>query len=128
MVTVNSSESPIMLTIRLLAFFISASVVAGCAVGPDYRKPDIALADQFMGQTQLENRSAVSNATLAAWWFRERLAGPRRRLVGWLWRPAIEPFRPAGTRTKPGYGAGFRTHSASTVRLGKRRSSVTPFG
>lgn len=57
-----------MFTIRLLALLMSASVVAGCAVGPDYRKPDITLADQFIGQTQLENRSAVSNATLAAWW------------------------------------------------------------
>jgi len=57
-----------MFTIRLLALLMSASVVAGCAVGPDYRKPDIILADQFIGQTQLENRSAVSNATLAAWW------------------------------------------------------------
>lgn len=57
-----------MLTIRPLALLMSASVMAGCAVGPDYRKPDITLADQFIGQTQLENRSAVSNATLAAWW------------------------------------------------------------
>jgi NodT family efflux transporter outer membrane factor (OMF) lipoprotein len=58
-----------MFSLRSFALLISASVVAGCAVGPDYRKPDITLADQFIGQTQqLENRSAASNATLAVWW------------------------------------------------------------
>jgi NodT family efflux transporter outer membrane factor (OMF) lipoprotein len=57
-----------MFSIRPLALLISASVVAGCAVGPDYRKPDVTLADQFIGKSQLETRSAVSNATLAAWW------------------------------------------------------------
>jgi NodT family efflux transporter outer membrane factor (OMF) lipoprotein len=57
-----------MFSLRSFALLISASVVAGCAVGPDYRKPEVPLADRFVGQTQLESRSAVSNATLAAWW------------------------------------------------------------
>lgn len=53
---------------RPLALLLSASLVAGCAVGPNYRKPDLALPDHYIGQTQLENRSAISNANLATWW------------------------------------------------------------
>lgn len=57
-----------MFSCRPLALLLSASFVAGCAVGPDYRKPDLALPDHYIGQTQLENRSAISNTDLATWW------------------------------------------------------------
>lgn len=57
-----------MLSFRPLALLLSASFVVGCAVGPDYKKPDIALPDHYIGQAQLENRSATANATLANWW------------------------------------------------------------
>jgi NodT family efflux transporter outer membrane factor (OMF) lipoprotein len=53
---------------RPLALLLSASVVAGCAVGPDYKKPEVPLPDHYLGQTQLEQRSATSNANLATWW------------------------------------------------------------
>ena len=53
---------------RPLALLLSASLVAGCAVGPDYRKPEVPLPDHYLGQTQLEQRSAISNANLATWW------------------------------------------------------------
>lgn len=53
---------------RPLALLISASLVAGCAVGPDYKKPEVPLPDHYLGQTQLEQRSATSNANLATWW------------------------------------------------------------
>jgi NodT family efflux transporter outer membrane factor (OMF) lipoprotein len=57
-----------MLFRRPLALLLSASLVAGCAVGPDYKKPDIPLPDHYLGQVQLEKRSAISNANLATWW------------------------------------------------------------
>lgn len=53
---------------RPIALLLSVSFITGCAVGPDYRKPDIALPDHYLGQAQLEMRSAVSNANLATWW------------------------------------------------------------
>lgn len=53
---------------RPLALLLSASIVAGCAVGPDYRKPDVALPDHYLGQVQVEKRNAISNANLATWW------------------------------------------------------------
>ena len=57
-----------MLIFRPLALLLTASFVTGCAVGPDYRKPDLRLPDQYIGQSQLDNRSALSNANLATWW------------------------------------------------------------
>jgi NodT family efflux transporter outer membrane factor (OMF) lipoprotein len=57
-----------MFSCRPLALLLSASFVAGCAVGPDYRKPEVPLPDHYLGQTQLEMRSATSNANLATWW------------------------------------------------------------
>lgn len=57
-----------MLSRRPLALLLSASIVAGCAVGPDYRKPDVALPDHYLGQVQVEKRNAISNADLATWW------------------------------------------------------------
>lgn len=53
---------------RPLALLLSASFVAGCAVGPDYKQPDIPLPDHYLGQAQLEKRSAITNANLATWW------------------------------------------------------------
>ncbi len=57
-----------MLSFRPLALLLSANFVVGCAVSPDYRKPDIALPDHYIGQAQLEKRSATANSTLANWW------------------------------------------------------------
>lgn len=53
---------------RPLALLLSASIVAGCAVGPDYRKPDVPLPDHYLGQVQVEKRNAMANAELATWW------------------------------------------------------------
>lgn len=57
-----------MFSCRPLALLLSVSFMAGCAVGPEYKKPDMGLPDQYLGQTQLEMRDAVSNANLATWW------------------------------------------------------------
>ncbi|HUE90498.1 efflux transporter outer membrane subunit [Pseudomonas sp.] len=53
---------------RILALLISASLSAGCAVGPDYIRPDTPLPEQYLGQTAVEQRHAAANADLIAWW------------------------------------------------------------
>ena len=50
------------------ALILSASLMAGCAVGPDYRRPDTALSDSFLGQPSVEQRPATMLASLVAWW------------------------------------------------------------
>lgn len=57
-----------MLISRPLTLLLAAGLVAGCAVGPEYRQPDVALSDRYLGQTQLEKRNALPNANLATWW------------------------------------------------------------
>lgn len=54
-----------MTTIRLLAAAVAAVAATGCAVGPDYRRPDAPVPDHYLGQP-----ASVQNPTagLAAWW------------------------------------------------------------
>ncbi len=49
-------------------FLASALLVSGCATGPDYRRPDVAVADHFMGERAVAAREAPSKADLATWW------------------------------------------------------------
>jgi NodT family efflux transporter outer membrane factor (OMF) lipoprotein len=51
---------------RYLAFLLS--VLTGCAVGPDYRPPEIALPAGFLGEAAAERREVGSAADLQAWW------------------------------------------------------------
>jgi len=53
---------------RCLAFLPSVIVLTGCAVGPDYRPPEIALSARFLGQENVEHRVVQSTADLQAWW------------------------------------------------------------
>ncbi|MCQ4295356.1 TolC family protein [Pseudomonas stutzeri] len=53
---------------RTLAVLISASLSAGCVVGPDYSRPELSMPEDFMGQAALDQRSAHPNADLIAWW------------------------------------------------------------
>lgn len=62
-----------MLISRPIAVLLSAGLITGCAVGPDYKKPDLTFSDQYIGQVQLEKRKAQSdcelaNADFATWW------------------------------------------------------------
>jgi NodT family efflux transporter outer membrane factor (OMF) lipoprotein len=57
-----------MLISRRIVVLLSAGLITGCAVGPDYKKPDLPLSSQYLGEATLENRNAVSNADLATWW------------------------------------------------------------
>lgn len=47
---------------------LAAAVLAGCAVGPDYVRPDAAMPDRFIGQSAIEQRGAAQTADLAQWW------------------------------------------------------------
>jgi NodT family efflux transporter outer membrane factor (OMF) lipoprotein len=53
---------------RLMALLLGTSVVAGCAVGPDYRAPDVAMSSQFLGRAAVAQRGAKNTADLQAWW------------------------------------------------------------
>ncbi|KGF79123.1 RND transporter [Massilia sp. JS1662] len=54
-----------MTTIRLLAAAVVAVAATGCAVGPDYRRPDAPITDRYLGQpAALQSPSSG----LDAWW------------------------------------------------------------
>ena len=53
---------------RPLALLLSVSVLTGCAVGPDYRPPEIPLSARFLGQEGVAHREVQSKADLQAWW------------------------------------------------------------
>lgn len=57
-----------MLAKHALAAFIVASLSAGCAVGPDYVRPDVPMLERFQGQAAVDRRHATASADLAAWW------------------------------------------------------------
>lgn len=54
--------------LRPLAFLLSASLMAGCAVGPDYHRPSAPLSSRYVGQPSVEQRSASAQADLVRWW------------------------------------------------------------
>lgn len=53
---------------RTLAVLLGVGVLTGCAVGPDYRQPEIALSSTFLGQEAIEHRPVQHKADLALWW------------------------------------------------------------
>ena len=53
---------------RPTALLLSVSLLAGCAVGPDYRPPDIAVSSGFLGQNGVAQREIRSKTDLQAWW------------------------------------------------------------
>ncbi|SDU29815.1 efflux transporter outer membrane subunit [Halopseudomonas salegens] len=53
---------------HILAMLVTASLSAGCAVGPDYASPVLPMPEQYMGQEALDQRQAKANADLVAWW------------------------------------------------------------
>lgn len=50
------------------AAFIVTSLATGCAVGPDYVRPDTPLPGRFQVQTDVDHRSAKASADIASWW------------------------------------------------------------
>ncbi|MBB5499206.1 efflux transporter outer membrane subunit [Paraburkholderia sp. MM5384-R2] len=57
-----------MLPKPILAAVIAASLSAGCAVGPDYVRPNVAMPEQFRGQAAVDHRHAAASADLVTWW------------------------------------------------------------
>jgi len=53
---------------RSLALLLSAGILTGCAVGPDYRAPEIALSSTFLGQDGVDRRPVQRQADLTVWW------------------------------------------------------------
>lgn len=53
---------------RALATFILVGLTTGCAVGPDYVRPDISMPERFLNQAAVDQRHATSSADLLAWW------------------------------------------------------------
>lgn len=53
---------------RSLVLLLSAAVLTGCAVGPEYRQPEIALSPVFIGQEAVDRRQVLHQADLANWW------------------------------------------------------------
>ena len=51
-----------------LAALVVAALLTGCAVGPDYVRPDTPLPSQFHGQPALDQRTATTRADLVDWW------------------------------------------------------------
>ena len=45
-----------------------ASLLSGCAVGPDYIRPDVPMPERFQGQAAVDHREGAASADLAAWW------------------------------------------------------------
>ncbi|WMY11534.1 efflux transporter outer membrane subunit [Paraburkholderia phenoliruptrix] len=57
-----------MLLTRTFAMLIVAGLAAGCAVGPDYVRPEVAMPARFEGQAAVDQRQAAATADLATWW------------------------------------------------------------
>ncbi|MBN3787469.1 TolC family protein [Burkholderia sp. Ac-20353] len=53
---------------NILAVLTAASVLTGCAVGPDYVQPEVAMPDRFQGQAAVDQRHASASSDLAIWW------------------------------------------------------------
>ncbi|WP_260294158.1 efflux transporter outer membrane subunit [Sedimenticola hydrogenitrophicus] len=53
---------------RSLALLLNVGILTGCAVGPDYRTPEIALSSTFFGQESVNQRLVQHKADLTVWW------------------------------------------------------------
>lgn len=53
---------------HVLAALLAGSLLAGCAVGPDYVRPQVEMPDHFQGEAEVDQRHAPATADLATWW------------------------------------------------------------
>jgi NodT family efflux transporter outer membrane factor (OMF) lipoprotein len=53
---------------RSIAALILAGLATGCAVGPDYVRPDIPFPATYRGQAAVDQRQATAGVDSAAWW------------------------------------------------------------
>jgi outer membrane protein TolC len=57
-----------MLPQHTIAAVLVASLCAGCAVGPDYVRPEVALPSTYQALSSPDRNSAGAPAGLSAWW------------------------------------------------------------
>lgn len=57
-----------MLLKRTLIMLAVANLAAGCAVGPDYVRPDTPMPGRYLGQAAVEQRQANVSADFTVWW------------------------------------------------------------
>lgn len=57
-----------MLPYRTLALLLSASLTAGCMVGPDYKQPEVVLADHYVTAAPVDAADDASSVNLDSWW------------------------------------------------------------
>lgn len=72
-----------MLSLRTLSLVVTTSLMAGCAVGPDYHRPDAPLSARYQAQSAAERSvtkqpvskqsvtrsgNAIQTANVAVWW------------------------------------------------------------
>ncbi|WP_414499871.1 efflux transporter outer membrane subunit [Zymobacter sp. IVIA_12111.31 C1] len=57
-----------MSTHRSFILLLCTGVIAGCAVGPDYRRPAMPLPKHYIGQGMVVPEKNVSESELATWW------------------------------------------------------------
>ncbi|MBS1204755.1 MAG: transporter [Proteobacteria bacterium] len=51
-----------------LALIVSACILAGCTVGPDYHRPAAPLAERYQAQPTLQQRNTSEPTSFAIWW------------------------------------------------------------
>lgn len=51
-----------------LSLLVSTLLMSGCAVGPDYHRPDVAMPAAFIGQLAVQNRMPAQTADIVQWW------------------------------------------------------------
>ena len=54
--------------LRLVPLLLSVGLFAGCSVGPEYHRPEIALTPDFVGETRIAKRQREGSTDLRAWW------------------------------------------------------------
>src|SRR5947199_318408 len=64
--------------LRPLALLLGVSLLTACAVGPDYRSPEIDVSSRFLGQEAIVHRDVQSKANLNASWEIDLFGGLRR--------------------------------------------------
>lgn len=117
-----------------LAVAVAALVaLAGCAVGPDYHRPDVPNAERFLGQHDVEQRRAANRADLEVWW--EGFGDPQlTRFVRLALDQNLDLAVASARVTQAGAGLRFATAAllpsgAVSAQAAKQYQSVeTPLG
>ncbi|WP_028715693.1 efflux transporter outer membrane subunit [Pantoea ananatis] len=57
-----------MFPLHPFVLMLSAGLLTGCAVGPDYHRPDVPLAEHYITESAVLKRNASRPASFARWW------------------------------------------------------------